>query len=63
MYSITGRETVTVNIGIIGDNKFEQTEVFYASLSLVVFLPPVTLQPDRTEINITDADSEFLHSV
>ena len=62
MYSLTGRETVTVDIGIIEDGKFEHAEVFYASLSFVVVPPRVTLQPDSTEINIIDADSELIQS-
>ena len=62
MYSLTGRETVTVDIGIIGDDKFEHVEVFYASLSFVVVPPRVTLQPDQTEINIIDNDGELIQS-
>ena len=62
MYSLTGRETVTVGIGIIEDDKFERAEVFYASLSFVVVPSRVTLQPDRTEINIIDAGGELIPS-
>ena len=58
MYSLTGRESVTVNIGIIGDGKLEQAEVFYASLSFVNVPPNVTITPHRTEIVISDDDSE-----
>ena len=53
---------MTVDIGIIEDCKFEQTEVFNASLSFIVVPPHVTLKPDRTEINITDADGELIQS-
>ena len=59
MYSLTGRQTVTVDIGIIEDDKFEHAEVFYASLSLDAVSPHVTLQPDRTEIIIIDAEGEL----
>ena len=62
VYSLTGRETVTVDIGIIGDNTFEHAEVFYASLSFVIVPPRVTLQPDQTEINIIDAGGELVQS-
>ena len=62
MYSLTGRETVTVDIRIIEDGKFEQTEVFYASLCFVVVPPHVTLKDDKTEITITDADGELIHN-
>ena len=51
---------MTVDIGIIGDSKFEHAEVFYASLSLVIVLPRVTIAPDQTEIVISDDDSELL---
>ena len=60
MYSLTGRETVTVDIGIIGDVKFEHTEVFYASLSFVNISRNLTITPHRTEIVISDDDSELL---
>ena len=69
MYSLTGRETVTVNIGIIEDSIFELTEVFYASLSFTSVYSNVTIAPNRTEIVISDDGSElmlstkFLHSV
>ena len=63
MYTLTGRETVIVDIGIIEDDKFEHAEEFYASLSFVVVLPRVTLQPNLTEINIIDAASELIYSV
>ena len=53
---------MTVNIGIIGDDKFEQKEMFYASLSLVNTHPNVTLTPHRTEITINDDDSELILS-
>ena len=59
VYSLTGRETVTVDIGIIGDGKLEQTEVFYASLSFVNVPPNVTITPHQTEIVISDDDSEL----
>ena len=62
VYSLTGRETVTVDIEIIEDGKLEQTEVFYASLSFVIVPPRVALQPDRTEINLIDASSELIQS-
>ena len=62
VYNLTGRETVTVNIGIIEDDKFEHAEEFYASLSFVVVPPRVILQPDRTEINIIDTASELIQS-
>ena len=60
MYSLTGRETVTVDIGIIEDDRFESAEVFYASLSLDTVPPRVTLQPDRTEIIIIDPEGELI---
>ena len=60
MYNLTGRETVTVNIGIIGDDKLEQTEVFYASLSFINIPPNVTITPHQTEIVISDDDSESI---
>ena len=62
MYSLTGRETVTVDIGIIEDNKFEDAEVFYASLNFVVVPPCVTLRPDQTEITIINAEGELIHN-
>ena len=61
VYSLTGRETVTVDIGIIGDDKFEHAEVFYASLSFDVVPPPrVTLQPDQTIITIINDDGKLI---
>ena len=60
MYSLTGRERVTVAIGIVDDSKFEPTEVFYASLSFVNVPPNVTITPHRTEIVISDDDSELI---
>ena len=51
---------MTVNIGIINDNKFEPTEVFYASLSFVNITPNVTITPHRTKIVISDDDGELL---
>ena len=63
LYTLTGRETVTVDIGIIEDDKLEHAEVFYASLSFVLVPPPrVTLQPDQTEITIIDDDGELIQS-
>ena len=60
MYSLTGRENVTVDIGIIEDDKFENAEVFVASLSFVEVLPHVILHPNRTEITIIDAAGELI---
>ena len=62
VYSLTGRETVTVNIGIIEDNVFELTEVFYASLSFTSVYSNVTIAPNRTEIVISDDGSELILS-
>ena len=53
---------MTVDIGIIEDSKLEHAEVFYASLSFVVVPPRVALQPNQTEINITDASGELVQS-
>ena len=60
MYSLTGRQIVTVDIGIIEDDKFERAEVFYANLSLDTVPPRVTLQPDRTQIIIIDPEGELI---
>ena len=60
MYSLTGRETVTVDIGIIEDDKFEQAEVFCAILSFINIRRNVTITPHHTEIVISDDDSELL---
>ena len=51
---------MTVDIGIIEDSIFELTEVFYASLSFINILPNVTITPHRTEIVISDDDSELI---
>ena len=53
---------MTVDIGIIEDDKFEHAEVFYGSLSFVLVPPRVTLQPDQTEINIIDNNGELIQS-
>ena len=62
MYSLTGRETVTVTIGIIEDSVFELTEVFYASLSFTSVYSNVAISPNRTEIVISDDGSELILS-
>ena len=53
---------MTVDIGIIEDDKFEDAEVFYASLSSVVVPPHVTLLPNQTEITIINAEGELIHN-
>ena len=53
---------MTVDIGIIEDDKFEHTEVFYASLSFDEVPLRVALRPDRTKINIIGAEGELIQS-